>query len=167
MVATGRTIRDGVVAGLIGYAAVAAFYLAFDLLAARGMLYTVDLLGRAVFRGLRDPAILQQGPIQPDVPAILLYNGLHLVIALAVGLIVVWLVGQAERHPSQAHLILFAIVAGFVVTVIGVGVLTEPMRAVLPWWSIVVANGLATLFAGAYVLRVRPGTWHRLMPLAL
>lgn len=165
MATTGRTVRDGVVAGLIGYASVAAFYSAFDLLAARGSFYTVNLLGKAVFRGLRDPGVLQY-PVQPDVPAILLYNGLHLAIALAVGLIVVRLVGQAERHPSQAPVILLAIAAGFIVTVFAVGVLTEPMRAVLPWWSIVVANGLATVFAGAYLLRTRPGTWRRLVLLA-
>jgi hypothetical protein len=45
MVAPRRTIRDGIVVGLIGYAAVAVFYSVFDQLAARPPLYTVDLLG--------------------------------------------------------------------------------------------------------------------------
>ena len=43
-----RTIRDGLIVGLIAYASVAAFYAVFDLLAARGALYTVDLLGKSV-----------------------------------------------------------------------------------------------------------------------
>ena len=46
---------------MIGYVSVAAFYSAFDLLAARPALYTVDLLGRAVFRGQRDPTLLMFG----------------------------------------------------------------------------------------------------------
>jgi hypothetical protein len=54
MVPASRTMREGIVVGLIAYASVAVFYSAFDLLAARGTLYTVDLLGKAVFRGLRD-----------------------------------------------------------------------------------------------------------------
>ncbi|MGH7668167.1 MAG: hypothetical protein ACRENQ_01640 [Gemmatimonadaceae bacterium] len=160
-----RTVRDGIVVGLIGYVSVAAWYSVFDLLAARRTLYTVNLLGEAVFRGLRDPGVLQY-PIHLDMPAIFLYNALHLVIALAVGLIVTRLVAQAEQHPAQAPAILFTIIAGFVVTVLGVGVLTGPMRSVLPWWSIVLANALASLLAGAYLLRARPGTWHRLVLLA-
>ena len=160
---TTATYRDGLVVGLIAYASVAAFYSIFDGLAARGALFTGDLLGKAVFRGLRDPSVLQY-PIQPDVTAMLLYNAVHLVISLAIGLIVVRLVGEAERRPARALPVLFVIVAGFVVTVAVVGYLTEPMRAVMPWWTIVAANGFATLFAGAYLLRRRPGVWGILVP---
>jgi hypothetical protein len=162
MAPASRTWRDGVVVGLIAYAAVAAFYGLFDVLAARGTLYTVDLLGKAVFRGLRDPAILQY-PIQPDPGAIAWYNALHLVASLAIGLIVMRLVEQAERHPAQGRLVLAVIAVGFVVTVVGIGLLTGAMRPVLPWWSIVTANGLASLLAGLYLLRRRPGLWGRLV----
>lgn len=165
MVPASRTLRDGLMVGLIAYASVAVFYSAFDLLAARGTLYTVDLLGKAVFRGLSDPGVLQF-PSRPDMTAIFWYNALHLLIALAIGLIVTRLVEHAERHPSQAQLVLFTILAGFIVTILGVGLLTTPMRPVLPWWSIVVANTLATLLAGAYLLQKRPGLWVRLVPFA-
>lgn len=165
MVPADRARREGIVVGLIAYASVAVFYSAFDLLAARGTLYTVDLLGKAVFRGLRDPGLLQY-PIRPDLTAIFWYNGLHLLISLAIGLIVTRLTEEVEQHPAQAHLVLFTIVAGFVLTILGVGLLTSTMRPVLPWWSIVVANGLATLLAGAYLLRKRPGLWSRLIPFA-
>lgn len=165
MAPASRTTREGIAVGLIAYASVAVFYSAFDLLAARGTLYTVDLLGKAAFRDLRDAGILQY-PIRPDLTAIFWYNGLHLLISLAIGLIVTRLIEQAERHPAQAPLVLFTIVAGFVLTVLGVGLLTSPMRPVLPWWSIVVANGLATLLAGLYLLQKRPGLWRRLIPFA-
>jgi hypothetical protein len=161
-----RTVRHGLVVGLIAYAAVAVFYAVFDLLAARGALYTVDLLGKAVFRGLRDPAVLGL-PIQHDAAAIVWYNGLHLVVSLAIGLIVTGLVEISERRPSQARMVLVMIVAGFVVTIAVVGILTGPVRPLLPWWTIVVANALAVVFAGAYLLRKRPETWHRLNPFAL
>ena len=94
------------------------------------------------------------------------YNGLHLVTSLAIGLVVVALIEQAERHPARARLAFAAIVAGFVVTVLGVGVATEPFRPLLPWWSIVVANGFATLLAGAYVTRKNPGVWRLMVPAA-
>jgi len=45
------------VVGLIAYAAVALFYSGFDWLAARGTLYTVDLLGKALW----DRLVLSEG----------------------------------------------------------------------------------------------------------
>lgn len=158
-----RTVRDGVVVGLIAYAGVAVFYAAFDVLAARGTLYTVDLLGKAVFRGLRDPAVLQL-PSQPDVTAILLYNALHLALSLAIGLVVAWLVDQAHEHPEWAYASLFTIVSGFFVTILAVALLTGPIRPLLPTWSIVAANACAVVLAGAYLLWKRPGVLRRLMP---
>jgi hypothetical protein len=157
--------REGLTVGLIAYLSVAAFYALFDLLAIRGAFHTVNLLGRAVFRGLRDPAVLLL-PVQLDTGAIFLYNGLHLVLSLLIGIIVTRLVIQAERHPAQAMPVLAFIVAGFVATVLLVGYLTQPMRPVLPWWSIVVANALAVLLAAAYLLHRHPWLWRRFVPVA-
>lgn len=156
-----HTIRDGIMIGLIGYAAVALFYGTFDFLAARGALYTVNLLGRAVFRGVRDPSILQF-PVDFDAGAMWAYNALHLALALAIGLVVAGLVSLAERRPDRRGIVRAILVGGFIVTVAAVGMLTMPMRPVLPWWSIVVANAAATVLAGAYLLARHPGLWGRL-----
>jgi len=163
--AQGRTIRDGLVVGIIGYACVAALYAAFDMLAARGALYTVDLLGKSVFRGFRDASVLGL-PMERDMTAILLYNGIHLLLALVIGMIVARLVEHGERQPSHAPIILLVIVAGFVGTIAAVGLLTSPIRPLLPWWSIVVANALAVVVGSAYLLWRRPDTWRRLSPFA-
>jgi hypothetical protein len=66
---TNRIAREGLVVGLIGFAAVALFYAAFDFLAARGFLFTVNLLGQAVFYGLRDPSVLET-PFPIDLTAL-------------------------------------------------------------------------------------------------
>jgi hypothetical protein len=153
-------VRDGLVVGLIGYVAVAAFYSAFDVLAARGPLHTVNVLGQAVFRGLRDPSVLQF-PVDIDREAIAMYNTLHLVIAMAIGFVVATLVSAAEQKPERRRIVTAIIVAGYVVTVIGVGTLTMPERDVLPWWSIIVANAVATAVAGAYLIVRHPGFWRR------
>jgi hypothetical protein len=158
-----RTLREGLVVGLIGYASVAIFYSAFDLLAGRGTLYTVDLLGKAVFRGLRDPSVLLF-PIPIDAAAVFWYNAMHFVIALAIGLLVTFLVGHAEARPARAYQVLALLVGGFAVTVAAVGMLTTSVRSVLPWWSIVVANALATAAAGSYLLQRRPGLLRKLLP---
>lgn len=164
MLSAKRTAREALVVGLIAYAAVAVFYTCFDLLAARHPLFTVDLLGKAAFRGLRDPSVLQF-PIRIDLTAIVLYDAVHLLAALAIGLVVTLMVDDMERHPARAPLMLMLLVAGGPATVILVGVLTEPLRPLLPWWSIVVANVLAALLGGAYLLTKRPAL-RRFLPSA-
>jgi hypothetical protein len=166
MMVHNRTIRDGIVVGFIAYASVALFYSVFDFLAARGPLYTVDLLGKALFRGLREPSVLMF-PIERDPVAIFLYNAFHLGMSLGIGVVIASLVEQVERHPSQGLLVLLMIVGGGVLTVFGVVYLTEALRPVLPWWSIAVANTLAAVCAAPYLLWRRPGLWDRLNPLAL
>jgi len=163
MSAQQRSWREGLTVGLIAYASVAVFYAAFDLLAVRGGLYTVDVLGKAVFRGLRDPAVLML-PQLPDPGAIFLYNVLHLVLSLILGVVVTRLVLEAERRPERARQVLVAFVVGFVGTVLAVGLVTRPMRAALPWWSILAANTLAVLLAARYLLNRHPGLWRRFVP---
>ena len=152
--------RDGLRAGLIAALAVAVFYAGFDQLAARGPLYTVNLLGLALFRGVRDPAI-RQLPIAIDAGAILTYTALHLVLSLVIGVIVTRFLGIVRREPSKAPMIWLLLVAGGVATVLAIGYLTGPLRVLLPWWSIVVANAMAVAVVGADLLRRHPDVGGR------
>jgi len=156
-----RDTHDGLVVGVLAFASVAACYTLFDFLAARGALFTVNLLGRAVFRGLRDPMVLQY-PVALDGGAVMQYNALHLALSLIIGLVVVRLVGHGERNPSQARAVLGVILAGFVVTILAVGWLSTSIRPLLPWWSIVVANSAAVVVGAAYLASRRPGVFTRL-----
>src|SRR5690606_34500171 len=128
-----QPVRDGLLVGCIAYLAVAVFYSVFDFLAARGYLYTVNLLGRSVFRGLRDPIVLQYA-VQLDMTAIFLYNALHFAVALAIGLVVMWLVSHAERYPARPAGVLLVLVAALVATSLPLGWLTAPIRRVLLGW---------------------------------
>jgi hypothetical protein len=159
---TNRTVREGLVVGFIGFGAVALFYAAFDFLAARGFLFTVNLLGQAVFYGLRDPSVLET-PFPVDRNAVIMYTILHLLVALAIGQVVAWLAAQLEGPPAQARLAVLVIVAGFFVTVFGIGMVSSPIRVLLPWWSVVLANLLAVAVAGAYLLGRHPGLARRLV----
>jgi hypothetical protein len=155
--------REGVVVGLIASVSVAVFYAAFDLLAARGPLYTVNVMGRALFRELRHPSVLML-PLSLDWGSIATYSALHLLLSLGIGLTVVWLVSLAERSSSGSLPALMVIAGGFVITILVVGYISEPIRPVLPWWSIVVANSLSVTLAGTYLLRRHPGLWGRIRP---
>jgi hypothetical protein len=153
------------VIGLIAYAVVAVFYAAFDFLASRGPLYTVNVLGQAVFGSLRSPEELQL-PLRLDWNGIFWYNAVHLIVSLGIGQVVLALVDLAERDPGRSGFAFTILVAGFVVTVVGVGVGTAAIRPVLPWWSIVVANAAAVVVSAGYVLSRRPDAWRALTAFA-
>src|SRR5687767_7561264 len=144
MTASSRIVREGIIVGLTGFAAVALFYAAFDFLAARGFLFTVNLLGEAVFFGLRDPGVLWT-LIAVNLNAVLLYTALHLVMSLVIGMFVSWLVSHLEGPPPEVRLAVLLIAAGFFVTIFGIGMVSSPIKALLPWWSVVLANALAAM----------------------
>lgn len=153
-------MREGLTTGLIGYAAVAAFYMVFDVLAARGPFFTLDLLGKAVFRGVRDPAVLLL-PMEPDLVGMMAYNFLHLTVALGVGLFVAYLVAVVEERPTTAYPVFAVLLAGYLATIAAVGVLGYELLPLMPWWTIVVVNTLAAICAGAYLIWARPGLLKR------
>ena len=162
MTGSNRIVREGIILGLIGFAAVALFYAVFDFLAARGLLFTVNLLGEAVFFGLRDSSVLQT-PIAVNFTAVLLYTALHLAAALIIGIFVSWLAAHLEGPPSEVRLATLLIAAGFFVTVFGIGMVSSPIKTLLPWWSVVAANALAVAVAGAYLLTRHPGLGRRIV----
>lgn len=158
-----RVIREGLAVGLIGYFAVAVFYAAFDVLAARGTLFTVDMLSRAVFRDAPTAALLSFPTVPGNTMAIWWYNLLHLATSLAIGLTVVALVEHAETHPARGWLVAALLAAGYVATILAVGVLSRTIRPVLPWWTIVTVNSAAVVLGGVYLTRRRSGLARRLL----
>jgi hypothetical protein len=153
-------MREGLIVGVIGYGAVAVFYTLFDLLAGRGWVFTLDLLGKVLFRGVRDPAVLQL-PMQPDLGAMFVYNLLHLAISLAVGLFVAGLVARAERRPRIGYSMLLVLVAGYLITVAAIAVLARDIAPLLPLWSIVIVNTLAAIGGGLFLWHAHPDLWRR------
>ena len=156
-----RWVRQGVQVGLIAFVAVALFYAAFDVLASRGALSSVNQLGRAVFRGVRDTGGLGL-PTPVDAGAVIAYTALHLALSLLIGLVVLRIVHAFVTGALGRPLFVGIIVGGGAVTVGVVGAVSGPLRVVLPWWSIVVANLLAAGTAGVAVLGWRPDLVSRL-----
>ena len=132
-------LRDGVIAGLIGAAVVALWFLIFDIARGRPLL-TPALLGSAVFRGITDPAAVTISPAP-----VLFYTLLHGVAFIGFGVIAASLVMAAEREP--AILIAFVILfIGFEAFFVGaVAALGESMLGALVWWAILAGNMLASV----------------------
>jgi hypothetical protein len=153
-------LREGVVAGCIGAAVVALWFLVFDL--ARGKpLLTPALLGSAVFYGVDTPTGIEISP-----GPILGYTILHGLAFIAFGVVAASLMAAAEREPTLliAVVILFACFEVFVLAV--EGALGKSVIGALVWWSVLIGNFLAAVAMLWYFLsrhrtlpRLLVGTW--------
>jgi len=133
-----QIIIDGIIAGLLGAAAVALWFLVFD--ASRGRAFETPALLAAV---------LLHGASGADVPVITWslvaqYSVLHVIAFALFGIAAAALIAAAER---EAGLVIALVIffAGFEVFFIALVMFHGPaLMANLSWWSILVANLLAS-----------------------
>lgn len=142
-------VGEGLIAGFIGYATVVVLFALVNLWSGKGVLHTPALLGSVLFFGAR-----ASGEVVPGPAPVLAYNGVHLLVALMIGLGAARLLSQAERRPALWYLVFFLFLAGFVYSVLAMGVLASEIGQVLSWQVIVMANLAAGFTAGLYL-------WYR------
>jgi len=149
-----RVAREGLVAGGLGAAAVAVWFLLYDT-AAGAPLRTPALLGAAVLEGVRDPAALTI-----SLPLILKYTLVHVAAFLVFGWLAAGLLALADREPR----LLFAFVMLFVCFEVFffamIAVLAHWLLEALAWWTILAANLLASLAMLGYLLREHRVAWR-------
>jgi hypothetical protein len=140
-------IREGAMAGVIGGAVVAVWFLFYDTLFQKPF-RTPALLGAALFEGLRDPQFLTLRPADLDV--VLGYTVLHLVAFAVFGMIAAALLLAAEREP-RVLLGLFILFWCFELFFLGfVSALDTALVGALGWWNVAIANLLAAASMLAY-----------------
>jgi hypothetical protein len=149
-----RISMEGIVAGLLGAATVAAWFLLLDTVRGRPLL-TPTILGTALFRGgvgLGDPARL---PVSLEM--VLLYSWVHALVFCVVGGVAARLLALAERRSNSGFgiLLLFVVLEfGFVAAAM---LFAAPVLRALSWPAIVLGNLLAALVMGVYFWRHHPG----------
>jgi hypothetical protein len=149
-------LREGIVAGLIGAAAVAVWFFVFDLARGRPFL-TPGLLGAIVFYGVDTPV-----GVQPALGPILGYTILHGLAFIAFGVVAATIMAMSEREPALfiGFVVLFACFEAFFFGVLGA--FGQSMQGALVWWSVLVGNLLASLAMLWYLFRA-----HRALPRSL
>jgi hypothetical protein len=143
-----RVSREGLVAGMIGAAAIATWFLIVDSIA-REPFFTPAMLGSALFWGLRDP-----GAVQISFQAVVGYTVVHALTFVLVGMTAAALACQVERAPSTLFIVVVLFAAfefGFYIVV---AVLAQPLLGALAWWSVAVGNAIAAAGMGYYL-------WHQ------
>ena len=143
-------LERGVVTGLVGAAAVAAYFVAIDVL--RGQpLFTPAALGSLVFLGADGP-----GDVHINVGVVAAYTALHLLLFAAVGIAFEAALDALHRAPAfwlvalMAFIILEGVFLG-VAAVVGVWVL-----GAAGWWQTALANLLAVGAMGVWAWRSHP-----------
>lgn len=148
-------VAEGLVTGLIGYGTVVVFFGVVNLAMGQPVFHTAALLGSALFFGARDPGAWVPGP-----GPVIAYNGVHILASLAIGLGAAWLVFQTEKHRPLWYLVLFVALAGFIYSVVAMGVLASEIAHLLSWTVILTANILSGLTAGYYLWRRHSRLWE-------
>jgi len=145
-----RTIREGLIAGLLGAVAVMVWFLVLDVIR-RPLFFTPGALGSALFFGARGAT-----EVQVSVETVLGYTGVHVVAFMIVGMIASALTEAARREPP----LLLGMVLFFVtLEVLFIGLLAIVATWLLnsiAWWMVVVANLIAGVVMGAYLLHEHP-----------
>lgn len=147
-----RVLTQGLITGVIGYATVALYFAFANVLAGRPMLHTAALLGH---RLLGRPVMSDLVVIEPQ--AVLVYNGLHLVVFLAVGLIAAWLVAELERYPQLWYFGLFLVVFVFFHITGFVLAFVAPVSDSVSMGSALGVGVAAVVTMGLYLIKANPG----------
>lgn len=150
---TTGVIGEGIMAGLVGAVVVALWYLAYDF--THGMpLRTPTLLGGVLFEG----AVSAPAAAQPSL--VLAYSAVHLAAFTLFGIGLAGLFALADREPIVLFGVFMLLCCLQVAFVVLLRVLAEWALEPIPWWSILVANLLATAGMLAVLLPRHRAAWR-------
>jgi len=149
---TARLYQEGMIAGVIGAATVALWFLLLDT-AAGHPLYTPTVLGSAIFRR---GALASPETLSVSLEMVGMFTWVHMLVFAALGGVASRLLAMVERNPSWGFglLLLFVVFEfGFVAAA---ALVASPILRVIPWPSVLAANLLAAATMTAYFWRRHP-----------
>jgi len=148
-----RVHTEGIVAGLIGAATIATWFLFLDAFSGRP-LHTPTVLGTALFR--QGAGLDQPGNLEVSFEMVLMYTWVHGLIFCAIGGVASKLIDMAEGDANLGFGILLLFVVfefGFIAAAF---VFAEPVLHALAWPAVLVGNFLAAGTMAGYFWRRHP-----------
>lgn len=148
-----RLYQEGIVAGIIGAATIAIWFLILDTINGRP-LYTPTVLGTALFRQGQGLAAPESLPISGAM--VLMYTWVHGLVFCVIGGVASRLLALAERdmHAGFGILLFFVVFEfGFVAVAF---VFAEAVLHTLAWPAVLFGNLLAAAAMGGYFWRCHP-----------
>lgn len=151
-----NSFREGVIAGIIGATAVVIWFAGIDIVAGQPFM-TPNLLGRGLVSIFGSSAAMMPDSMAGHVVG---YTIFHYIAFSLVGIMMAYVVHQAERTPA----ILAGFLLGFVAFELGaVGfttLLTESEYGGLAWYQIFIANLIAAGLMFWYMWKRHPRLGH-------
>lgn len=145
-----RVLWEGTVAGLIGYAIVAVFFLVVNVVQGRPPFETAELIGRILFYGGTDAGTTgRAGPI-------LAYSGVHLVLFILFGTLTAWLTAKSEQGPQFWYLAITVHVFVVAHMLSALLVFVDLIGGVLTPATVVVSGFVAAMAMVYYLWRAHP-----------
>jgi hypothetical protein len=150
-----NTVREGIIAGMLGALSIAIWFLILDVTAGRPF-YTPNLLG-ASLATLFGPDVTGDSMLMH----VLVYTIFHFPVFIGVGILAAYLVHRSEANPSilAGFLILFV---AFEVGWYGWTALLSESWGSFAWWQVMGANLIAAAVMGTYLWRTHPQLKHSL-----
>ncbi|MGH7482662.1 MAG: hypothetical protein ACRELV_10950 [Longimicrobiales bacterium] len=144
-------VKEGLIAGLLGAGAVAIWFLFIDAVSGRFLL-TPGALGSVVLHGARG-----LDAVEISLLTVGGYTVFHVLAFVLTGLIAAALATEAEEIEAPVVFGAVMLFVTFEVFFIGmVAIIAQWLLAVIPWWSIFVANLIAAVVMGVYLWRHHP-----------
>jgi hypothetical protein len=141
-------LKQGLIAGSLGYFAITFYYALINIVDGRSPFHTVTVIGQALFHP------------ENVVAAIIAYNGLHLSVFLLVGLFAAWLVYRVDQEPGVWHAALFALIALFLFASCAVAIVAGELAHISA--GVVLPGNLgAAIVVGSYLGWAHPGLERR------
>jgi len=143
-----RTIREGLITGLIGAVLVAVWFLIADLMSGRPPFFTPAALGSALLRGATSTEA-----VDLSVSTVLGYTVVHLAAFVLTGLVAAAIFSAAENVAEAFLLGGVLLFVTFEVFSIGLlAIVSQWLLDTLNWWNIAIANLVAAASMGAYLV---------------
>jgi hypothetical protein len=148
-----RLYQEGIIAGTLGAATIALWFLVLDILAGRP-LYTPNVLGIALFKGRG--GLVPQAYVEISLGIVVAFTAIHWLVFALIGGLASRLLGLAEHNPNLGFgvLLLFVLFEGGFLS--AAMLFAEPVLHALAWQSVLIGNLLAALAMGGYLWRRHP-----------
>ena len=146
-----KVVQDGLIAGMLGAAGVAAWFLAVDMISGHPF-YTPDFLGRAVFgvlgRGIQD---------HNQTYFVVAYTVFHIVAFALLGIIASMLITASKKAPQfTAGMMLFFAVFEVGFYFLALMLSNANVLGSLAWYQVGAANLVAAGLMGGFLLKRHP-----------
>jgi hypothetical protein len=150
---TARLYQEGIVAGTLGAAVIAVWFLILDVIQGRP-LFTPTVLGTALFKGAEELATPES--LAVSLHLVVWFTFVHWLVFTVVGCMASRLLGLAERNANMGFGILLLFVVFEFGFMGGATLFAEPVLRALAWPTVLIGNALAASAMALYFWRRHP-----------